>query len=68
METTRTRAHTHTLASVKMENLANGTFITLIVSFTDTTVAPGNLNIISSVSMEVYDGPSEFQKDYICKS
>ena len=40
-------------------------FITLIVSCADTTVAPGNLNIISSVGIEVL---LNFKKIVFCKS
>ena len=41
--------------------------ITLIVSCTNTTVTPGNLNFMSSAEVRVYNIPHKFQ-DYNCKS
>ena len=43
-------------------------FITLIVSCTNTTIIPGNLNFILSAGVEVYSIPSKFQTDCSCKS
>ena len=43
-------------------------FITLIVSCTNTTVTPGNLNFISSAGVEVHSIPSKFQTDCSRKS
>ena len=39
-------------------------FTTLIVSCANIIVAPGNLSIISSVGMKVYNTPVKFQRDW----
>ena len=39
-------------------------FTTLIVSCANIIVAPGNLSIISSVGMKVYNTPLKFQRDW----
>ena len=63
--TTRLRRH---LASNDNNSSQWHIFITLIVSCTNTTVTPRNLNFISSAGMEVYSIPSKFQTDCSCQS
>ena len=45
-----------------------GSFITLIVSCTNTTITPSNSNFILSVDMGVYSSSSKFQTDCIYES